>query len=62
MNFFWSCGGSYLIETMGYVGSYLEKGTRGIQKVLRQILKNTLIMKFTKLLFYIFSIQFTTLL
>ena len=28
--------------------------TRGIQKVLRQILKNTLFMKFTKLFFYIF--------
>ena len=36
--------------------------TRGIQKVLRQILKNTLFMKFTKLFFYIVSIQFITLL
>ena len=35
--------------------------TRGIQKVLRQILKNTLFMKFTKN-FYIVSIQFITLL
>ena len=34
--------------------------TRGIQKVLRQILKNTLFMKFTKLFFYIVSIQFIT--
>ena len=32
--------------------------TRLIQKVLRQILKNTLFMKFTKLFFYIVSIQF----
>ena len=36
-------------------------GTRGIQKVQRQILKNTLFMKFTKLFFYIVSIQFITL-
>ena len=36
--------------------------TRGIQKVLRQILKNTLFMKFTKLFFYIVSIQLITLL
>ena len=36
--------------------------TRGIQKVLRQILNNTLFMKFTKLFLYIVSIQFITLL
>ena len=30
---------------------------RGIQKVLRQIVKNTLFMKFTKLFFYIVSIE-----
>ena len=35
--------------------------TRGIQKVLRQILKNILFMKFTKLFFYIVTIQFITL-
>ena len=40
----------------------LRKLTRGIQKVLRQILKNTLFMNFTKLFFYIVSIQFITLL
>ena len=34
---------------------------RGIQKVLSQILKNTLFMKFAKLFFYIVSIQFITL-
>ena len=36
--------------------------TRGIQKVLRQILKDTLFVKFAKLFFYIVSIQFITLL
>ena len=36
-----------LVEAMNYHLHYLY--SRGIQKVLRQILKNTLFMKFTKL-------------
>ena len=44
---------SYHLSVMG--------STRGIQKVLRQILKNILFTKFTKLFFYIVSIQFITL-
>ena len=43
------------------VGQCQLISSRGIQKVLRQILKNTLFMKFTKLFFYIVFIQFITL-
>ena len=51
----------YFMNSIAINHGHKGCSTRGIEKVLQQILKK-LFMKFTKLFFYIVSIQFITLL